>query len=541
MAAIDKSAYTTSATNDSDTTAKDAAVKLRVVLLKLQSNWSGDGKEAAIRAAMEFGKLVASRTLDSEITAEELRKLFVAKKVDEEYWQDVIRTFEAVGSLPLPEGYSIRECFPAHANDNDEPEDQKLTSDVTLSDITNPGGVVSDIVDWIVSSSSRPSRELALSSTLPFVGALIGRRFASPTDLRTNFYVVALAGSGFGKDHARTQLKRLVTEAGLGRFTGPNRFMSATGLRVAVMTKPSCFCMVDEFGGMMRQINDERAGIHSQLIRSDLLEMFSSAATFFEGSAYAGTSPEKIQNPNLCIYGTSTPEDFWASVSSRNAVDGLLPRFLLFNVTGPKPARVVPSRTVYDVPETLIQAVQALALAGRGTGNLANTDHGGTASKPAIVRYSAEAETELARFEASIEEREALAPSGSLSILNRAVEHAIKLALTVSVATDSQNPVISGDAMKWAVQLAWLSTCTMIEETRDRISDSHREADLQRILGQIKKAGKEGITEGQIADRCRGIDRKRRDELLADLVLTGLVEMRETPSKGRPKKRYYLA
>src|ERR1700728_3927732 len=96
----------------------------------------------------------------------------------------------------------------------------------SLSDLTNPGGVVSEIIDWIVSSSSRPSRELALAATLPFVGALIGRRFASPTDLRTNFYAVGLAGSGFGKDHARTQLKRLLTAAGLGRFSGPSRFMS---------------------------------------------------------------------------------------------------------------------------------------------------------------------------------------------------------------------------------------------------------------------------------------------------------------------------
>jgi hypothetical protein len=78
--------------------------------------------------------------------------------------------------------------------------DEDRTGGLTrLSDLTNPGGVVSDIVDWIVSSSSRPSRELALSATIPFVGALIGRRFASPTDLRTNFYTVALAGSGYGR------------------------------------------------------------------------------------------------------------------------------------------------------------------------------------------------------------------------------------------------------------------------------------------------------------------------------------------------------
>jgi hypothetical protein len=419
--------------------------------------------------------------------------------------------------------------------------DEDRTAGLTrLSDLTDPGGVVSDIVDWIVSSSSRPSRELALSAVIPFVGALIGRRFASPTDLRTNFYTVALADSGYGKDHARSQLKRLITAAGLDRISGPNRFMSATALRNSVMTKPSCLCMVDEFGGMMRQINDPRAGIHSVLIRSDMLEMFTSASTFFEGAAYAKEAPAKIHNPNLCIYGTSTSDDFWASVSSLNTADGLLPRFMLFNVTGPKPDRVEPNRSVDDVPKALIEAVQALAMAGRGAGNLSQNDHGSSSGKPVKVRYSAEAQTELARFEASIDERVGLATSASVPILNRAVEHAIKLALTVSVAADCSTPVITGQAMTWATQLAWLSTGTMIEETRDRISDNQREADQKRILGHIKKAGKEGITDGTIADRCGSIDRKRREELLSDLILAGRVVEIITATKGRMRKRYHL-
>jgi hypothetical protein len=424
------------------------------------------------------------------------------------------------------------------ANDNDEPT-ITLTSDTVLSELTNPGGVVSDIVDWIVSSSSRPSRELALSATLPFVGALIGRRFASPTNLRTNFYSVALASSGYGKEHARTQLKSLVTAAGLGRFTGPSRFMSATALRNSVMANPSTVCMVDEFGGMMRQINDKKASIHSVLIRSDLLEMFTSASTFFEGAAYAKESPQKIHNPNLCIYGTSTPEDFWASVSSLNTADGLLPRFLLFNVTGEKPAREDTGNDVYNVPPALVEAVKALALAGRGNGNLSNNDNGGFASKPTIVGYSADAATELARFEAFVEE--VASTPESAPILNRAVEHAIKLALTVSVATNHVDPVITGHAMRWAVKLAWLSTCTMIEETNDRISDNQREADMKRILGHIKKAGKDGITEGKIADRCASIDRKRRDELLADLLLAARITEKLVATQGRPRKRYFLA
>jgi hypothetical protein len=190
-------------------------------------------------------------------------------------------------------------------------------------------------------------------------------------------------------------------------------------------------------------------------------------------------------------------------------------------------------------PTLLIESCRALALAGRGTGNLSNNDHGNSAGQPIIARYSADAATELTGFETFVEEKEIASTPGSSPILNRAVEHAIKLALTISIASDLQQPIITGHAMKWAVQLAWLSTCTMIEETRDRISDNSREADRNRILGHIQKAGQDGITEGTIADRCAGIEKKRRTELFEDLVLAGRIEERSTPTAGRPRRRYY--
>ena len=98
------------------------------------------------------------------------------------------------------------------ANDNERPHrtSKALVSDIALSNLTDPGGVVSDIVDWVISSSTRPSRELALAAALPFVGALIGRRFSSPTDLRTNFYSVGLASSGYGKDHCPNPIEATV-------------------------------------------------------------------------------------------------------------------------------------------------------------------------------------------------------------------------------------------------------------------------------------------------------------------------------------------
>lgn len=417
-----------------------------------------------------------------------------------------------------------------------------IVSTIDLNEYTRPGGLVEDLIDWIVSSSARPSRVLALAAVIPFLGALMGRRFAGPSDLRTNFYTLGIAPSGFGKDHARAQLKRMVLKAGLEKFAGPGRFMSASALRNALMIKPSCFCLIDEFGGMMKQITDRRAGIHNQLIKSDLLELFSSSATYFEGAEYAGATAKRIHNPNLGIYGTSTPEYFWESVSSSNASDGLLPRFLLFNVEGRKPKRVMPTRDPSDVPMELVERCQAIVAAKRGNGNLraVGTDNGESIVVPFVVNYSNDAKSGIADFEDFIELTEANADSRILPFLHRACEHAKKLSVLLAVADNLEKPIVSGHHMGWAIELAWHSTVVMIDETRDRIADNPREADVNRILSHIKKADKKGITPGMVADRCRSIDKRRREEVIADLVLSGRITRRQTPTSGRPSDRLYF-
>lgn len=266
----------------------------------------------------------------------------------------------------------------------DEPESEPLTTDDRLIDLCSPPGLVGEIVDWMEASSDRPNRVLLLGAALTFVGTLAGRKFATPSNLRTNNLVVTLAPSGHGKDHALGRVKTLASAAGLDRYVGPARIMSASALRKLVAREPAVGCYMDEFGGFMGQIHDRRAGLHNAMIRYDLLEMFSAAGTFFAGAEYAGEAATKVFAPNFSISGTSTPESFWSSLSSLSASDGLLARLILLDVTGPKPARVKPRLSPNDVPAALVDAVRALAEQG---GNLASISSD-RAPRPSPCRWT---------------------------------------------------------------------------------------------------------------------------------------------------------
>lgn len=436
---------------------------------------------------------------------------------------------------------------PEAANDDSEEwrreEEELFRSDASLADLTRPGGFIEELIDWIVSSAEHPSRELALSAVIPFVGSLIGRRFAGYRDARTNIYSIALAPSGYGKDHARQQIKRLIAAENLHPFSGPARLMSASGLRAALMEKPSINCMIDEIGGPLREMLDPRANQHQAMLKNDLLEYFSTASTYFEGAAYAQVKAVRLENPNLGIYGTSTADDFWNSMSSLSTVDGFMARLILFNVSGTKPALVAPERDVKDIPTSIRETAKALAMAGRSANlDVPATDAGDKPRLAQQVPLSPGAERIRREFKADIERKLPKVTGGDAAVLNRAVEHAVKLALIVAVATNWESPVVTERQMSWAVQVSWLSCTSLMRESRLNVADSQRERNVNRVLKLIQAAGENGITTGRLTDRTRGIDKRQREEILSDLADAGRIKGRETsPAKtgGRPTFTLY--
>ncbi|MGN6849603.1 MAG: DUF3987 domain-containing protein [Sphingomicrobium sp.] len=443
-----------------------------------------------------------------------------------EYAEARARFFEAArkANMPMPNLPPPPEPAP-----DDGPA---LPSVGDVADLTRPPGLVGALVDWMEASAERPKRALYLAPALTFVATLAGRKFASPTDLRSNLYCVTLAQSGHGKDHAIGKIALLASTAGLDRYVGPARIMSASALRALIKREPAVACYMDEFAGLMRQIHDRRAGLHNQMIKHDLLDLFSRANSVFAGAEYAGEAATKIPAPNLSISGTSTPDDFWSALTSLSTMDGLLARIILLNVDGPKAPRRSPEIGPREVPAPLIKACRELAEAG-GRANLGGVH--GTAPEPVVVHFDAEALAALEQFTAETDAAE----EGGESPLTRVREHAIKLALTVAVGVNPAAPVITGPIFEWASRLAMLSAVTLIREARDRIADNEREASYNRILLLIRKAGNAGITEGTIRDRCRGIDERMRKQILDDLQISGRVRKMtaSTGKAGRPAER----
>ena len=71
-----------------------------------------------------------------------------------------------------------------------------------------------DLYNYLMAISIRPHPELAVAASVSFLGSLIGCKYQTETGIRSNVYVVGIAESGAGKDHARKIIKKLAHQAG---------------------------------------------------------------------------------------------------------------------------------------------------------------------------------------------------------------------------------------------------------------------------------------------------------------------------------------
>ena len=122
-----------------------------------------------------------------------------------------------------------------------------------------PTGLVGDLTDYMLSTARRPQPLLSLGASLCAIGALMGRQYRTESNLRSNLYVVGIADSGSGKNHAREIINEVFFEAGLAHHLGGNKIASGAGLLTALHRQPAILFQIDEFGMFLAAAADRGA------------------------------------------------------------------------------------------------------------------------------------------------------------------------------------------------------------------------------------------------------------------------------------------
>lgn len=405
-------------------------------------------------------------------------------------------------------------------------------------------GALGLLVNHILVTAIRPQPWLAVGAALAALGSLMGRKVRTESNLRSNIYVLGIAESGGGKDHARKVIKEVFVQGGLAAHLGGERLASGAGLITALSRQPASLFQIDEFGKFVANVVDKRrAPKHLTEIWDLFTELATSAGTTFFGAEYADQRERPRQDiiePCACIHGVSAPAPFWEALNGGALQDGSLARFLIFRSEEGIPDRNRQPGQTSDISGELMDAVLAVADVGiKGAGNLARIGAPTTRPESLIVPMDGEARVVFDDLDdvMTSRQREAIGTNQS-AVLARVWENAAKVALIKAVSANPVDPIIRGEDAVWARELVEHCAATLLVQAERHLANNDMERYHKQMLEFVREAGKGGLRHNDLTRKCQFIDPKLRREIITSLIEGEQIRSETVRNGGRTGTLY---
>lgn len=408
---------------------------------------------------------------------------------------------------------------------DDPPPDMPFSPGDFPRDAIPTTGIIGEIVDYNLATAMYPQPELALAGALALTGTITGRKVEDSFGTRTNVYILGLASSGAGKDHARALNKRLLALAQGDKLAGPERIGSSAGLVSVVKERYCVLFQIDEIGHLLATMKNPAKSPHLYQIGSVLMHMYSASNQKWVGEAYAQTEriPE-VQQPHPVVYGTTTAAGFWTALTADNVENGLLGRMMAFEAPGRVRWRQPAER---ELEASLMDSVQYWVELRAGIIESMPAPH--------KIPHTDEARQRLQAHFFAISERQANEDDRQAALWSRTGEKTAKLALIFAC---SRGREIAGlrielEDVERAIKISNWLTRRMLYQVNDYVAVNQVEDNKKRVLRAI---GGGEIRLSELNRKTQWLRAKERNEILNELQQAKLVSIKEakSPSGGRP-------
>jgi hypothetical protein len=325
--------------------------------------------------------------------------------------------------------------------------------------------LVGDIASFIYQAAPRPVQEVALAASIALMAGICGRAYnISGTGL--NQYVLLLAMTGAGKEAAASGINKLMgkikfqvpTSSG---FIGPSEISSGSALFKYLGNQSQSFIsLLGEFGLRLQQMSSPNANGSEVSLRRMFLDLYNKSgySEILHASVYSdkANNTSAVPSPSFSILGESTPERFYGALNEDMISEGLLPRFLLIEYKGNRPA-LNERHTEVEPSFHLVERLASLA-AQCETVNHSNP------RRVINVQSTPEAAKMLYDFDKYADGR----INGSdkeviRQLWNRAHIKVLKLSALIAVGENMIEPIISTQSMLWSANLVQADIAALTE------------------------------------------------------------------------------
>jgi hypothetical protein len=380
-----------------------------------------------------------------------------------------------------------------------------------------PQGHLKVIMDNILANSWIPQPDLALSASLAVMSTVIGRKFIFG-GLAPNLYLGNISPSGSGKDGPQQQIKKYLSNIGADHLLGSGDYVSDAALMDGLALKPSRCDLFDELGGILKTVTQGRSEYNGKM--GDILcNLYTSSNSKFMGRATQQGNQGSVDRPHIVILGSTTPVGFSEGVS-RTALDkGILGRFIFFFGDGKAKATRLTSFPELDKNTT--KFLRELVSFNPEV----NFDVSISGIEQLVHEIKADnnANKLLDQIFEEFDDmrRNSTEDNPMLPIISRLYQQMAKIAMIHSCGRLGKDAIINIDDVKFGYNLIMYYYQNMQVAVAKLVHINYNERMFSDILDFIPLLGSDGITSQSLSIKTRYLGKRKRDELLNELIETG--------------------
>ena len=425
-------------------------------------------------------------------------------------------------------------------------DDDTPATDPKLLDMP---GFVNELTEYSMRAAPRPNRVLSFTGALAILAHLSGRKFIGPRDARPNLYLVALAGSGVGKDFPQ-RLNRTIAQLERMEVSVIGSAASGQGLEDALVRSPTLLCQVDEFDTVLETLKDTKGAKQAtEALWQMLLTLFSASGSVHTtrikaAGARGSESGAAVYQPSVSLYTSAIPSRFYKALSERACTNGLIGRCLVFEAGKRGEANLNSGETVNAIPYNLRRMISFLA----NTGLRFNDNRPVDARDLVKVPYGEGAAAEMLKITNEVDTLFNKASSHQdemrMSIWNRSGELVGKLSLLYAISESldgTEPPVISVKAVRWAWRLVKSLQLRMIAMVEEYSAIDDMDEKVKKVERLIRQAGKRGISRKELGRKTHFMS-DVLDKIEETLIDRGVITVSTLPSSknGKTSKLYII-
>jgi hypothetical protein len=431
-----------------------------------------------------------------------------------------------------------------------KPRPKPITLDkVTVgqgADWTDSEGLLREMTDWISATSRRPNLPLASAASFAVLSAVCGGRLYAPTGAPLTLYIACLGDTGIGKDRPLKAIPQILHAAGLGGLHSTASAFTISGLEQILVDAPICIATVDEIAvNLLARMTNKRAGANETQMKGFFLSLFGQGIDHppyklmkrARASLPRGIDlPTEVQSPSLSLFGVSTLEAFYETVTAGSVTDGFLNRFLIASAD-PRSDQTNDIEEDKPVPTDVIDWLKQVATTGDND-KLVFVDGNVRRVKPRRVNWSQEAKERYETLDKEILSVMDAKPTGH-ELLARIPEYALRLSCLHAISRHGPEAAM----VEWQdidVGTAWAieSAHAMMDGAANSMNRSEHEAKVNAVKAIIRKASP--ISQNDLVRATQQIHPRDRDAIIQQLADGGVigVEKVEGASRGRKPTVY---